>query len=147
MKHQKILLLITSFFFFTNAAVAAVQNSNKKPNDEQKLLEELTGKKAVAAKPAITLTASAKAAPAVAANERPVSRKLLDAGFYAFTKKDYISALKHYNTIIVKHPKSNELQLAYLGKSKLYNEMGLIEQAKLNLQIANQIGKKSKLAK
>jgi outer membrane protein assembly factor BamD (BamD/ComL family) len=72
---------------------------------------------------------------------------LLDAGFYAFTKKDYISALKYYNTIIVKYPGSSELQLAYLAKSKMYNEMGLIDQAKLNLQYANQVGKKAQTTK
>jgi len=131
MRKQKILLLICSLFFLTFQANAAVQ----KQTEQQKLLEELTGKKVA---PPV---AAQKAAPAV--DKRPITRKLLDAGFHAFTKKDYIGALKYYNTIIVKYPKSNELQLAYLAKSKLYNEMGLIDQAKLNLQIANEIGKKT----
>ncbi|MCC2678943.1 MAG: hypothetical protein K0R29_1519 [Pseudobdellovibrio sp.] len=131
MGKHKILLLICSLFFLTFQAEAAVQ----KQTEQQKLLEELTGKKVA---PPV---AAQKAAPVV--DKRPITRKLLDAGFHAFTKKDYIGALKYYNTIIVKYPKSNELHLAYLAKSKLYSEMGLIDQARLNLQIANEIGKKT----
>lgn len=135
MGKQKILLLFYSFFFLTFQAEAAVQ----KQTEQQKLLEELTGKKPVAP--------VAVKKPAATVDNRPLSRKLLDAGFHAFTKKDYISALKYYNTIIVKYPKSTEYQLAYLGKSKLYNEMGLVDQARLNLQIANEIGKKTQVTK
>lgn len=135
MRKQNFLLLICSLFFLTFQANAAVQ----KQSEQQKLLEELRGKKNVAP--------VAVKKPAAVVDNRPISRKLLDAGFHAFTKKDYIGALKYYNTIIVKHPKSNELQLAYLAKSKLYSEMGLIDQAKLNLQIANGIGKQTQTAK
>lgn len=131
MGKQKLLLLICSIFFLTFQANAALP----KQTEHQKLLEELTGKKTA---PPV---AAKKTVPVV--DNRPLPRKLLDAGFHAFTKKDYIGALKYYNTIIVKHPKSNELQLAYLAKSKLYSEMGLIDQARLNLQIANEIGKKT----
>jgi tetratricopeptide (TPR) repeat protein len=130
MRRHNFILLFASLFLFTFQANSAVQKSA----EQEKLYEELTGKKPAAAE-------VAQKKPAVS-DQRPITRKLLDAGFYAFTKKDYISALKYYNTIIVKYPKSNELQLAYLGKSKMYNEMGLTEQAKLNLDIANEIGKK-----
>lgn len=135
MVNQKFLLLICSLLFLTFQAEAAVQ----KQSEQQKLLEELTGKKTVAP------VAAQK--PSAVVDNRPISRKLLDAGFHAYTKKDYIGALKYYNTIIVKYPKSNEIHLAYLGKSKMYSEMGLIDQAKLNLQIANEIGKKTNLTK
>jgi tetratricopeptide (TPR) repeat protein len=136
MRRHNILLLFASLFLFTIQAQSAVQ----KISEQQKIYEELTGKKAAP-------TQGAQQKPVALADSRPVSRKLLDAGFYAFTKKDYISALKYYNTIIVKYPGSSELQLAYLAKSKMYNEMGLIDQAKLNLQYANQVGKKAQTTK
>ena len=141
MKRQNLLLLILTSFFWADLVFAAVTN----PVEQQKLVEELTGKKAAVQQNAVKVDPMASANAVSAA--RPVSRKLLDAGFYACTKKDYISALKYYNTIVVKYPNSNELYLAYLAKSKLYNEMGLVEQAKLNLQMANQIGKKTQTTK
>ena len=119
---------MTTLFLAPSASVFA-SIENKK--EEEKLIEELTGKKVVVA------------APVTVAVEKPMSRKLLDAGFFAYTKKEYISALKYYNTIIVKYPASKELRLAYLGKAKLYTEMGLDEQAKLNLNIANEITNKN----
>lgn len=141
-KHKALLLFLSLSFVFAEGLLAAVNDAvtttKMAPTEQQKLMEELTGKKAlVAPKPAVQLN------PA----QPEVSRHLLDAGFFAFTKKDYISALKHYNTIIVKYPKSKELHLAYLAKSKLYSQMGLTDQARLNLQIANQIGQRNQLAK
>ncbi len=131
MKKQHLLLLITTLLLIPSASLfAAVENKK----EEEKLMEELTGKKVVVAKPAAVIV-------------KPMSRKLLDAGFQAFTKKDFITALKYYNTIIVKYPKSNEIRLAYLGKVKLYTEMGLTEQAQLNLNIANDITNKTQIIK
>ena len=98
MKKQYLLLLITTIFLAPSASVFA-SIENKK--EEEKLIEELTGKKVLVVATPVAV-------------ERPMSRKLLDAGFFAFTKKEYISALKYYNTIIVKYPASKELRLAYL---------------------------------
>lgn len=140
--------LLTLLFFTTSSVVFAAIPAKK---EEAKLLEELTGKKA--AVPAKNVTPvqpqkmSAVASAAKAPSQKTISRKLLDSGFFAYTKKDYISALKHYNTIIVKYPKSQEYRLAYLAKAKLYNEMGLAEQAQLNLKIANDILSKTQNTK
>ena len=144
-KHKIMLSFLTVILPILLAAISA-NAAVQKQNEDQKLLEELTGKKsaisAVAKPQATVTTATQKNVAAV-----PVSRKLLDAGFFAFTKKDYISALKHYNTIIVKYPKSNELHLAYLAKAKLYQAMGLIEQAQYNIKLANEAAKNNKAVK
>ncbi|MGZ3726138.1 MAG: hypothetical protein ACXWQQ_10060 [Pseudobdellovibrio sp.] len=134
MRKQYLLLLITTFFLFPGRSVfAAVENKK----EEEKLLEELTGKKAPA--PAVTVAAPS----AVKSEEKSMSRRLLDAGYYAYTQKEFIEALKYYNTIIVKYPNTPEVRLAYLGKVKLYNEMGLEEQAQRNLKIANEMTNKT----
>jgi hypothetical protein len=136
MKTQNLLLLILSILLTSNAAFASVPS---KANEKAKLLEELTGKKAVGvASPAVAVQ------PAIAVASMAVSRKHLNAGFQAYTKKDYITALKHYNTIVVKHAKSPEVKSAYLAKAKLYQEMGLIEQAQYNVKLAQELEKKSK---
>lgn len=140
MKTQNLLLLILSISLTSTAAFASVP---AKTSENAKLLEELTGKKA--APVAAVVRAPAVAAPAVvAAAPVAVSRKHLNAGFQAYTKKDYITALKHYNTIVVKHAKSPEVKSAYLAKAKLYQEMGLIEQAQYNVKLAQELEKKSK---
>lgn len=139
MKTQNLLLLILSISLTSSAAFASVAG---KTNEKAKLLEELTGKKA--APVAASVVAPAEAPPAVVAEPVAVSRKHLNAGFQAYTKKDYITALKHYNTIVVKHAKSPEVKSAYLAKAKLYQEMGLIEQAQYNVKLAQELEKKSK---
>ena len=88
------------------------------------MLEELTGK---------------KKAPVAVAAKVPLSKRHLDAGIYAFKSKNYILALKHYNTVIVKYPKSPEVKFAFLAKAKLYRDMGLVEQSELNLRKANEL--------
>lgn len=93
--------------------------------EEEKLMEELSGRKK--SKPT-TMTTS-------------VSERHLYAGLEAFKYKNYILALKHYNTVILKHRKSKEVKSAYLAKAKLYTEMGLRDQAQLNLQMGNKISK------
>jgi tetratricopeptide (TPR) repeat protein len=120
MKRQNILLFSIPFLFFAQLSTAAV---NKK-SEETKLLEELTGK---------------KAAPAAAVKALPLSKRHLDAGVVAYKSKNYILALKHYNTVIVKYPKSAEVKSAFLAKAKLYREMGLQEQSELNLKKATEI--------
>lgn len=139
MKTQNLLLLILSISLTSTAGFASVSS---KANEKAKLLEELTGKKA--APVAAEVGAPVAAQPAIAAAPVAVSRKHLNAGFQAYTKKDYITALKHYNTIVVKHAKSPEVKSAYLAKAKLYQEMGLIEQAQYNVKLAQELEKKSK---
>lgn len=139
MKNQNLLLLILSILLTSTSAFASVP---AKTNEKAKLLEELTGKKAEPA--AAEVRAPAASQPAVAAAPMAVSRKHLNAGFQAYTKKDYITALKHYNTILVKHGKSADVKSAYLAKAKLYQEMGLIEQAQYNVKLAQDLEKKSK---
>lgn len=84
---------------------------------QQNLYEELTGKKG----------ASAKTAPA----------RILELARDAKWKRDYVTALKRYNTLIVKFPKAKkEVRQAYLDKADLYKEMGLLQQSKYNLEKA-----------
>lgn len=123
MKCQTSLLVFLSILTASTLSFASVPQMKK--SEEAKLMQELTGKAPVKA------VAVAKA-PAVA-----ITKQHLNAGFYAYTRKDYIKALKHYNAIIVKYPKSPEVKNAYLAKAKLYQEMGLIEQAQLNVRLAN----------
>lgn len=83
---------------------------------QKSIYEELTGKKGISGKQA------------------PV--RILEMARDAKWKRDYVTALKRYNTIIVKFPKSKEVRQAYLDKAALYKEMGLLEQSKYNIQKA-----------
>lgn len=125
MKRHKNLLFALPFLIIGQLTFAAV---NKKA-EESKLLEELTGQKAA------TTPVAKAAAPANLA----LSKRHLDAGIIAFKNKNYILALKHYNTVIVKYPTSPEVKTAFLAKARLYHEMGLTEQSSLNLRKANEI--------
>lgn len=140
MKTQNLLLLILSITLTSTSAFASVP---AKSTENAKLLEELTGKKVKPA-PVAVAPVAAKRMPAAAVAPVAISRKHLNAGFQAYTKKDYITALKHYNTILVKHAKSQDVKSAYLAKAKLYQEMGLIEQAKYNVKLAQELEKKTK---
>lgn len=83
---------------------------------QKTIYEELTGKKAL----------SPKQMPA----------RVLEMARDARWKRDYVTALKRYNTIIVKFPKSKEVRQAYLDKAALYKEMGLLQQSKYNSEKA-----------
>lgn len=83
---------------------------------QKTIYEELTGQKGL----------SGKQAPA----------RILEMARDVKWKRDYVTALKRYNTIIVKFPKSKEVRQAYLDKAALYKEMGLLEQSKYNMQKA-----------
>ncbi len=83
---------------------------------QKSIYEELTGKKRVSAKKAPT--------------------RILELARDAKWKRDYVTALKRYNTIIVKYPKSKEVRQAYLDKAALYREMGLLQQSKYNMEKA-----------
>lgn len=101
-------------------------------SEDDKLMEELSGQK----KSAPVATKAAKPAAST------ISEKHLFAGLDAFKVKNYILALKHYNTVIIKHSRSKEVKSAYLAKSKLYAEMGLQDQSIHNLQMAIKMGNK-----
>ena len=101
-------------------------------SEDDKLMEELSGQKK-------SIPMAIKAAKPAAST---ISEKHLFAGLDAFKVKNYILALKHYNTVILKHSKSKEVKSAYLAKSKLYSEMGLQDQSAQNLQMAIKLGNK-----
>lgn len=137
MINQKYLLLISVFLISSSFVKAAVLTSGvtksgaHAPSDAQ-VIEELTGKK-------VTVAASSVATkPAVIKPQAP-STLHLNAGYQAYMKKDYILALKHYNTVLAKYPQSADARLTYMAKAKLYNEMGLAEQAKRNYKLAQQM--------
>lgn len=97
--------------------VAAVKPAATNPALGQKsIYEELTGKKGMSSKQAPT--------------------RILEMARDAKWKRDYSTALKRYNTIIVKYPKSKEVRQAYLDKAALYREMGLLQQSKYNMEKA-----------
>lgn len=105
----------------SNSALIKNQPVTKQPASnpalaQKTIYEELTGQKGL----------SAKQAPA----------RILELARDAKWKRDYVTALKRYNTIIVKYPKSKEVRQAYLDKASLYKEMGLLEQSKYNMQKA-----------
>ncbi len=97
--------------------VSAIKKSAANPALGQKsIYEELTGKKGGAVKEAPT--------------------RILALARDAKWKRDYVTALKRYNTIVVKYPKSKEARQAYLDKAALYREMGLLQQSKYNMEKA-----------
>jgi hypothetical protein len=140
MMKQKFLLLISVFLITSSFAQAAVLTSggskaSSAATNEAQLLEELTGKKA-SEKPTVAVSGTSTKPRAVA---QAPSKLHLNAGYQAFMKKDYILALKHYNTVLAKYSKSSEVRLTYMAKAKLYNEMGLAEPAQRNLKLAQQM--------
>lgn len=120
-KQFKVLSVSFLVFMISNLAFAAIHNEN------EKLLEELTGK-------------STKSK--ISSNKdisQSLSEQYIESGRTALKQKDFILALKFFNTVIQKYPKSNEVRIAYLNKSKLYTMMGLPEQAELNFKLAEKI--------
>lgn len=134
-KHLLLVLVLTLVVSISKSATPTT--AQIKQNSQTQLLEELTGRKAIAIKELSAMPIKNK----VVAN----AKLHLNAGFQAFTKKDYILALKHYNTVIAKYPKAAEVRLTYLAKAKLYNEMGLAEQSQRNLKIAQSMTQSSTL--
>ena len=62
--------------------------------------------------------------------------KILQYARQAKGEKNYALALKRYNTLIKRFPKAEEVRTALYDKSAMYLEMGLTEQSKLNLKMA-----------
>ena len=95
---------------------------------DKSLMEELTGKKQtsqVAAQPATTNLKTA-----------PLSVQHYYAGQKALQEKNYILAIKHFNTVIKNFPTSAQVKPALLAKARAYQEMGLKAQAQRNVQLA-----------
>ncbi len=128
-------MLRQNFFLFAILTFISINSFSAIKTEDAKLMEELSGQKK-----STPILASTKKKTLLAPST--ISEKHLFAGLDAFKDKNYILALKHYNTIIIKHNKSKEVKSAYLAKSKLYSEMGLKEQADRNLQLAISIGNK-----
>jgi len=85
------------------------------PISRQSLYEELTGQKVIA---------------------KTVPAKILHFAREARYDKNYALALKRYNILIKKYPRSMEVQSAYFDKSAMYAEMGLKTQSLHNLKLA-----------
>ncbi len=131
MKFSVIAGIVILISFNSNAKinVATTKPNSRKPAalSEKSLVEELTGKKDFAA----TLSSSnLKKAPL------PVQHYV--AGKKAAEQKNYILAIKHFNTILKKYPQSAQVKPTLVAKAKIYQEMGLKSQAIHNLQMAQQ---------
>ena len=98
-------------------------NQKSKTNSDQKWLskasiyQELTGQKI---------------------NSQQVGVKLLKMAELAQSEKNYILALKRYNTVIARFPQSKLAQSALFGKADLYKKMGLSQQAAYNTRLARE---------
>jgi len=123
-QHQSKFLIF--IFLFSLNSFSAIHSEN------EKLIQELTGQ--ASKQSTINSTASNQTAGL------SLPARHLQAGLKAFHNKNYILALKHYNTVILKYSKSQEVKSSYLAKAELYDEMGLKEQAQLNIRLAAQLG-------
>lgn len=94
------------------------------PTSDQNIMNELTGKN--------ISTGLTKAQ----LKKMPLAAQHLAAGQKAAVQKNYIMAIKHYNTVIKKYPRSAQVKPALVAKSKVYKEMGLTEPAQLNMKLA-----------
>lgn len=130
MNYLKTNLFLIIFFVSINALTAVKSEADK-------LLEELTG--TTTRNQPKNETRNSNLNKLDNAATLPMSKRHLNAGFKAFTNKNYILALKHYNTVIIKYAKSDDVKEAYLAKAQLYSEIGLNEQAQLNTKLAMQM--------
>ncbi len=90
-------------------------NADEKWLSKESIYQELTGQKI---------------------NSQQVGVKLLKMAEQAQSEKNYILALKRYNTVIARFPQSKLAQSALLGKADLYKKMGLGQQAQYNARLA-----------
>ena len=125
--------LIGSIILTGSVSFAKVQVTRMMPIEptkssalnDKKLMEELTGKKSAPV-----------AAPAPNLKNAPLSVQHFAAGQRAMEQKNYILAIKHFNTVIKKYPMSAQVKPALVAKAKVYQEMGLQPQAQRNLKLA-----------
>lgn len=106
---------------------------------ERSLIQELTGK------PVSQIPTQQEL------KNKPLSTQHYYAGLRATESKNYILAIKHFNTVLKKYPRSMDVNAAFSAKAKVYKEMGLLEPAALNLKMAQNpkvkvIGRKSAAA-
>ncbi len=134
-KFNVTIVFFMSLIFFTGsnsfAKVSAnlpAANTKSSALNENALIEELTGKKNVQKSPTAK---NLKNAPL------PVQHFL--AGRQAAEQKNYILAIKHFNTVLKKYPQSAQVRPTLLAKAKVYQEMGLVDQASHNLQAARRM--------
>ena len=136
---MKFNVLFAGIFSLSTIAFAKVNSkdilTNRKASvlTEKSLIEELTGKKNnqqnVSAK-------KLKNAPL------PVQHYL--AGKKAAQDKNYILAIKHFNSVLKKYPQSAQVSSTLVAKAKVYQEMGLMPQAAHNMRIAQLKAKSAK---
>ncbi|MBC7464509.1 MAG: hypothetical protein H7256_00830 [Bdellovibrio sp.] len=121
------IILTGSVSFAKVQTTANTSQNNMKSSalSEKNLVEELTGKK----------TAPVAAQP-VNLKNAPLSVQHFAAGQRAMEQKNYILAIKHFNTVIKKYPMSAQVKPALVAKAKVYQEMGLQPQAQRNLKLA-----------
>ncbi|MBC7743327.1 MAG: hypothetical protein H7061_14105 [Bdellovibrionaceae bacterium] len=93
-------------------------------NNEKRIMEELTGQERATGPAAADL------------KNAPLPTRHFYAGQRAALQKNYIMAIKHFNTVIKKYPNSNQVKPALLAKAQVYKEMGLAEPAQLNMTLA-----------
>lgn len=105
--------------------------------DERSIFQELTGK----ADPSGNLPSDEQL------KNKPLSVRHYYAGLRAVQSKNYILAIKQFNTVVQKYPNSPEVKLSFLAKSKLYKEMGLSEPSSYNFNLAQNIISPVKLGK
>ncbi len=126
-----ILFFSLSFLVFTSSSQAAT-NAGKggqgaKPKsaiNDKSLIEELTGKK------------SSQLPSSDSLKNSPLPVQHYFAGEKAAATKNYILAIKHFNTVIQKYPQSGFAAKSFFAKAKVYQQMGLQPQAERNLKLA-----------
>lgn len=142
MRKQKHTLfgLFTFLIFSASCAQSAKKSENSyskaKPHvssyqlnspltSDQSVLHELTGK------PVSNIPTQ------VQLKNKPKSAQHYYAGLRAAEAKNYIMAIKHFNTVLKNYPRSSEVKPAFTAKAKVYNDMGLTQPAQLNMRMAS----------
>lgn len=145
--NSQVFKMIAVVFFLASCASGNKKNSNtgfasrssgmgqiKSPlSSEKSLIQELTGKKVS------TLPTQEEL------KNKPLSTQHYYAGLRAAESQNYIIAIKHFNTVLKKYPRSSEVKSAFTAKAKVYKEMGLNEPASLNMRMAQVSSQKTKL--
>ena len=121
------IIFLISFNTFAKINSASTKPAFKKPAafDEKSLVEELTGKKDVA-----------ETVSSINLKKAPLPLQHYIAGKKAAAQKNYILAIKHFNTVLKKYPQSAQVGPTLTAKAMVYQEMGLRPQASHNLSMA-----------
>ena len=137
--NTKLILTLTVVIFSASCAQSAKKNPlqqdhsrfpahpfqlNSPLSSDQVVLQELTGK-------AVSQIPTQKQLKL-----KPLSTQHYFAGLRAAESKNYIMAIKHFNTVLKKFPHSPEVKPAFQAKAKVYTDMGLSEPADLNLRLS-----------